>query len=186
KPLSNQKMHRRGSVALQSNKLSESSDNRAQALELDSEIKEWMLETYPQWLDVWTSEFIGEVNGVFARDFSYSLSPGKYEGSPLEQLKEFLQVRKVGICEHFASAFSVILRAFNHPVVVAVGFQGGDYNEVGDYWVIRGRDAHAWTMVYQEGKGWVRYDPTSYVAPARLQNGATVFGQEFLEKIGLA
>src|SRR5690606_11906874 len=106
--------------------------------------------------------------------------------SPLEQLKEFLQVRKVGICEHFASAFSVILRAFNHPVVVAVGFQGGDYNEVGDYWVIRGRDAHAWTMVYQEGKGWVRYDPTSYVAPARLQNGATVFGQEFLEKIGLA
>lgn len=185
KPLSTQKAHWRGAVAISASSAPESPENLEHALELDDEIKQWVRSSYPEWTGLSARELITEINTIFAKDFTYSLSPGRYEGDPLNQLQEFLQERKIGICEHFASAASVILRAFDHPVVVAVGFQGGEYNEVGDYWVIRGRDAHAWTMVYDESSGWYRYDPTSFVVPTRLQNGATAFGQELLERIGL-
>lgn len=186
KPLSTQKLHWRGSVALTNSKEIESPEDLEKSLYLDLDVKDWIRRTYPQWEGLTSQQLITEINKLFVNDFTYSLSPGRYNGSPLEQLQEFLLKRKVGVCEHFASAAAVILRAFNHPAVVVVGFQGGEYNEVGDYWIIRGRDAHAWTMVYNEGQGWSRYDPTNYVVPTRIQNGATVFGQELSEQLGLA
>lgn len=185
KPLSTQKVSWRGSVAYRPTYSEELEKNLERALELDLDVKDWVTQTFSKWQGLSRAELINEINRMFASDFTYSMSPGRYEGSPLVQLQEFLLERKIGICEHFASAAAVILRAFGHPVVISAGFHGGDYNELGDYWIIRGRDAHAWTMVYDEAIGWVRYDPTNYVVPSRIQNGATSFGQEILQSIGL-
>jgi hypothetical protein len=50
---------------------------------------------------------------------------------------------------------------------VVTGYQGGSPNLLDGYWIVRQSDAHAWTEVWLEGRGWVRVDPTAAVAPAR-------------------
>ncbi|MFX6250299.1 transglutaminase family protein, partial [Acinetobacter baumannii] len=48
------------------------------------------------------------------------------------------------------------------------GFAGGTYNRLGDYWVVRRMDAHAWAEVWLPQRGWVRVDATAAVAPERI------------------
>jgi hypothetical protein len=55
---------------------------------------------------------------------------------------------------------------------VVTGYQGGYFNGVGNYLVVRQSDAHAWAEVWLEGRGWVRVDPTSAVSPQRVELGA--------------
>jgi protein-glutamine gamma-glutamyltransferase len=38
---------------------------------------------------------------------------------------------------------------------------------VDGFWIVRQSDAHAWAEVWLAGRGWVRADPTSAVAPGR-------------------
>jgi protein-glutamine gamma-glutamyltransferase len=54
---------------------------------------------------------------------------------------------------------------------VVTGYQGGTYNRFADYWILRQSDAHAWVEVWLEGSGWVRVDPTSAIAPERVEHG---------------
>ncbi len=75
--------------------------------------------------------------------------------------------RKLGFCEHIASAFVVLMRAMDVPARIVTGYQGGERNSVDGYWTVRQSDAHAWAEVWQSGRGWVRVDPTSAVAPGR-------------------
>lgn len=103
--------------------------------------------------------------------FTYSLKPGTYAQSDLEN---FLFVRKVGFCEHFAGAYATLARALDIPARVVVGYQGGMYNPLGDFWKIGQKDAHAWVEIVQNGH-WVRIDPTVWVAPLRLIIGAEAF-----------
>jgi hypothetical protein len=60
------------------------------------------------------------------------------------------------------------MRAMDIPARVVTGYQGGDRNPVDGFWAIRQSDAHAWTEVWISGRGWVRVDPTSAVAPGRI------------------
>ena len=53
------------------------------------------------------------------------------------------------------------------PARIVTGYQGGERNTVDGFWVVRQSDAHAWTEVWLTGRGWVRVDPTSAVAPGR-------------------
>ena len=87
-------------------------------------------------------------------------------------MDEFLFDTRRGFCEHYASAFVVLMRAAGIPARVVTGYQGGTINPVGDYLIIRQRDAHAWTEVWLgNNAGWVRIDPTSAVSPARVNFG---------------
>src|SRR5690606_3163247 len=81
---------------------------------------------------------------------------------------EFLFEQKAGFCEHFSSAFAVLMRSAGIPARVVTGYAGGVRNRFGDYWVVRRMDAHAWTDVGLQGRGWVRVDPTAAVAPERI------------------
>jgi transglutaminase-like putative cysteine protease len=101
--------------------------------------------------------------------FSYTLSPGTYGHDAVD---EFWLDRKAGFCEHFASAFVVIMRAFDVPARLVTGYQGTDPQPVDGYWVVRQSHAHAWAEYWMPGRGWVRADPTAAVAPARVQRGA--------------
>jgi hypothetical protein len=63
------------------------------------------------------------------------------------------------------------MRAAGVPARVVTGYQGGELNQFGNYWIVRGRDAHAWAEVWLAERGWVRVDPTAAVAPGRVEQG---------------
>ena len=96
--------------------------------------------------------------------YRYTLEPGVYGQHTAD---EFWFDRKEGFCEHIASAFVVLMRAMDVPARIVTGYQGGDRNTVDGYWTVRQSDAHAWAEVWMAGRGWVRVDPTSAVAPGR-------------------
>ena len=101
-------------------------------------------------------------------NFVYTLSPPLL-GEHTED--EFLFDTRRGFCEHYASAFTVLMRAAGIPARVVTGYQGGQINPVSDYILIRQADAHAWTEVWISGTGWIRVDPTAAVSPARVERG---------------
>ena len=98
-------------------------------------------------------------------EFGYTLStplPGRHAAD------EFLFDWKRGFCEHFSSAFVILMRAAGIPSRVVTGYVGGYRNPFGGYWIVRNEDAHAWAEVWLDGRGWVRVDPTAAVAPERI------------------
>lgn len=105
--------------------------------------------------------------------FRYTLSPGEgdldAQGHPvLHQVDRFWLERRSGFCEHFASAFVVVMRAMGVPARIVTGFQGAELNPVDGLYVVRNSDAHAWAEYWQAELGWVRVDPTAAVAPERI------------------
>jgi len=76
---------------------------------------------------------------------------------------------KEGFCEHFATAYVVIMRAMGIPSRVVTGYQGAELNPVDGLYVVRNSDAHAWAEYWQPAQGWVRVDPTAAVAPDRIE-----------------
>ena len=97
--------------------------------------------------------------------YTYTLEPGVFGQNTAD---EFWFDRKEGFCEHIASSFVILMRALDVPARIVTGYQGGEFNSVGGFWVVRQSNAHAWTEIWQEGRGWVRIDPTSAVAPGRI------------------
>jgi hypothetical protein len=91
----------------------------------------------------------------------------------------FLFDTRKGFCEHFASAFAVMMRAAGLPSRIVLGYQGGEINPVGQYMIVRQSDAHAWTEVWLPESGWLRVDPTAAVAPERIESGMS--GARFAE-----
>jgi transglutaminase-like putative cysteine protease len=83
-------------------------------------------------------------------------------------IDEFLFDTRKGFCEHYASSFTFLMRAAGLPARVVTGYQGGEKNAYGDYYIVHQQDAHAWSEVWLEGRGWVRVDPTAAVAPNRI------------------
>ena len=106
--------------------------------------------------------------------FFYTLLPPLYRNKPIET---FLFEARKGFCEHYATAFVYLMRAANIPSRIITGYQGGEYNTVGNFLEIRQSDAHAWAEVWLEGKGWVRFDPTSAISPERIDRDIDRFSQ---------
>ena len=115
--------------------------------------------------------------------FRYTLAPPKLNQ---DRIDGFLFDTKAGFCEHYSSSFTFMLRAAGIPARVVTGYQGGALSNGGNVWEVRQMDAHAWTEVWLEGQGWVRVDPTAFVAPERVEQGmnaltgaqgAAMFGQ---------
>jgi len=110
--------------------------------------------------------------------FVYTLNPPAYRKNPVEQ---FLFESREGFCEHYASAFTQLMRLAGVPARMVIGFQGGEFNRLGDYYTVRAYDAHAWSEVWFAQQGWVRVDPTAAVAPERvrrtIQTGRGLIGE---------
>ncbi|MBR9984358.1 MAG: DUF3488 domain-containing transglutaminase family protein [Desulfosarcina sp.] len=100
--------------------------------------------------------------------FSYTLQPDRLG---IHAVDDFLFVSRKGFCEHFATAFTVLMRAAGVPTRIVGGYQGGRWNALGDFLTVRHSDAHVWCEVWQTGRGWVRVDPTFAVAPDRIDAG---------------
>jgi transglutaminase-like putative cysteine protease len=125
---------------------------------------------FAQELRATTGTDLGFIEAVLKKfreeEFYYTLTP------PLlgdDSVDDFLFRTRRGFCEHFASAFTTLMRAANIPARVVTGYQGGEYNALGDYLLIRQSDAHAWSEVWLADRGWERIDPTAAVAPQRIE-----------------
>ena len=97
--------------------------------------------------------------------FSYTLAPGFYGRDGID---EFWLDRRAGFCEHFATAFVVVMRSLGVPARVVTGYQGAERSPLDGYYVVRQSHAHAWAEVWQPRRGWQRVDPTAAVAPERV------------------
>jgi len=102
------------------------------------------------------------------QEYFYTLRPPTLGDDAVD---EFLFGTRRGFCEHYAGSFALLMRAAGIPARVVTGYQGGEYNNVGNYLIVRQSDAHAWTEVWLENRGWVRIDPTAAVSPSRIEQG---------------
>lgn len=120
------------------------------------------------------------LESLFKKDFVYTLKPGR-----VQSLDDFLFVTKKGFCEHFAGAFATLAREIGIPARVVVGYQGGTYNRIGDFWKVLQSDAHAWIEYVDDNQVWKSLDPTFIVAPSRIEIGSSAFTEEsFVESLG--
>lgn len=103
-----------------------------------------------------------------SQGFEYTLTPPRLD---FDSVDDFIFNTKRGFCGHFASAFVMLMRAAGVPSRVVTGYQGAEWNPVGEYFIVRQSDAHAWSEVWIDGRGWTRVDPTAVVAPERLRRG---------------
>ncbi|MEP6885013.1 MAG: DUF3488 and transglutaminase-like domain-containing protein [Gammaproteobacteria bacterium] len=115
-------------------------------------------------------EYLRSVLDMFTQQpFYYTLTPPRLAADSVDA---FLFDTRRGFCGHYASAFAVLMRAAGIPAHVVTGYQGGTFNRFADYWIVRQSDAHAWVEVWMEGHGWLRIDPTSAIAPNRVEQSA--------------
>lgn len=122
------------------------------------------------------------VERYLRKNYQYSLDLGTVQaGNPVE---EFLFVRKTGYCDHYATAMVVLLRTLGIPSRLAIGFAQGEWNDVGGYYTVRQRDAHAWVEVYFPNAGWVTFDPTPNI-PLVLPHPLVVRAGRVLDSIRL-
>ncbi|MGH7318681.1 MAG: transglutaminase TgpA family protein [Candidatus Rokuibacteriota bacterium] len=93
-----------------------------------------------------------------SREFRYTLTLERLTN--LDPLEEFLFVRRAGNCEYFAASLAVMLRSLGVPARVVGGFQRGEWNPYGQYFMVRLADAHSWVEAYVGDVGWITFDPS--------------------------
>lgn len=129
--------------------------------------KQWVVEQLNKHGNIETV-FASLLEKIAVEDYRYSLQPPRLGENFVD---EFLFDSKIGFCAHYASATAYVARLLGIPSRVVIGYQGGEYITEGDYVVVHQYDAHAWVEVWQNDKGWLRVDPTAYVAPDRIERG---------------
>ena len=108
-------------------------------------------------------------------NYRYSLDVGT--SVPVSPVEDFLFLRKTGYCEHYATAMVMMLRTVGIPARLVTGFLAGEWNDFGNYYTVRQRDAHAWVEVYFPRSGWITFDPTPSVAALVSNHLWTTFGR---------
>lgn len=167
------KINKRSTYALASSPdyvIKDSSDDEIlNALLLPGNITSRLSEFVKQMTEQYPSEqaYIQAVLGFFNKEnFIYTLSPPQMLNNPADEF--FFEHRK-GFCEHYASTFVILMRLADIPARIVAGYQGGEWNPTGEHLIVRQSDAHAWTEVWLDDRGWVRIDPTSAVSPERIE-----------------
>lgn len=110
--------------------------------------------------------YLDKILKNYNQSFVYTLQP---PALGLNSIDQFLFDTQQGFCGHFSSATAFMLRAVGIPARVVTGYQGGEWNPYENYLLVRQYDAHAWVEYWTEDSGWIRVDPTAYVAPERIE-----------------
>jgi len=122
------------------------------------------------------AERVQQALQLFSHDFVYTMRPPRLGNHPVD---DFLFNTRRGFCEHFSSSFVFLMRAAGIPARIVVGYQGGEFNGLESYFLVRQSDAHAWAEVWLAGVGWQAVDPTAVVAPSRIEVGVVeALGEE--------
>lgn len=54
-----------------------------------------------------------------------------------DPIDEFLFDSRRGFCEHYAASFVTLMRGASVPARVVTGYQGGEFNPMGNYLIVR-------------------------------------------------
>ena len=87
--------------------------------------------------------------------FTYDERPPRSSSQPLV---DFVERTRLGYCQHFAGAMTLMLRMLGIPSRVAVGFTRGTWKS--GVWTVTDYQAHAWVEAWFAGYGWLPFDPT--------------------------
>lgn len=112
------------------------------------------------------SEAVATLKRFFEEKFNYSLwqPPISFRHTNETPITRFLLRSHRGHCEYFATAGTLLLREAGIPARYAVGW--AVHESVGNKYVIRQRDAHAWCLVWNQETGRWRdcdFTPGSWV-----------------------
>jgi protein-glutamine gamma-glutamyltransferase len=112
---------------------------------------------------------------LFPNLYRYSLNLDFTRDLELDPIEDFVANHRTGYCEYFASALVLMLRSQGIPARMVKGYKGGEYNTVGNYYVVQERHGHAWVEAWvptsdvpegefagvaSEAGAWYRLDPT--------------------------
>lgn len=116
--------------------------------------------------DLSAAQYSEIVTSHLRQEFSYSLKSNGTNG-PGDPVVSWLTTGNLGHCELFAGAFVLLARDAGYPARMAVGFVGGGWNSVEDFFVVRNSNAHAWVEIYDaQSQEWLRVDPTPGASPS--------------------
>lgn len=142
-------------------------------------IRQWVEE---QKQGLTPQQFVALVLQQFSQQpFAYTLSPATLGRHSVD---DFFFETQQGFCGHYASSFVFMVRAAGIPARVVTGYLGGELNPLTQSVLVHQFTAHAWAEVWFEGEGWRRVDPTSAVAPERVDQGVeqALGGGQFLSE----
>lgn len=132
---------------------------------VSKDLKKWAVENKQNKTD---KEYLNTILKTFADgSYYYNLSP---ENLSKNSYADFFLKNKEGYCEYFAGTFVLLARLANIPSRIVSGYLGGDLNDIGDFYVFRQKDAHAWAEIWFENEGWIRVDPTKFVPDENVRN----------------
>jgi transglutaminase-like putative cysteine protease len=103
-------------------------------------------------------EIVGHTLDHLRSTYRYTLDVGRFQGR--DPLAAFLFEKRAGYCEYFASAAVVLLRLQGVPARYVKGVAVRSESRIGDHYLVRESDAHAWVDLYIADEGWVEEDPT--------------------------
>ena len=81
-------------------------------------------------------------------------------------LRGFLFDRQPGGSLEFATSVTLLARASGLPARLALGYLPGMRDPLSGAYMVRVKDAHAWSEIYFAGHGWVPFDSTPRAAAA--------------------
>lgn len=99
----------------------------------------------------------------------------------VDVVDHFLFTSRAGWCEQVASSLVVMARSLGIPARLATGYVPDERDRITGSYVVRERDAHAWTEVWFPRYGWVAFDPTADLALAGQTSAAPTVGEWLLE-----
>lgn len=123
------------------------------------------------------SEITEFIKSELSKRASYTLTPGMAPSNE-DIIEYFLFERKKGYCVHFASAATLMYRSFGVPARYVTGYKinKNDFRETEDgsyYAMALDRNAHAWTEIYLDDKGWIPIE----VTPAAVNSADVSFNR---------
>lgn len=122
-------------------------------------------------------------------DFTYSLDLRDSRPADVDPMDYFVAVKKSGHCQYYAGALAMMLRSQGVPSRLVVGYKTDEYNNFGNYYIVRQLHAHAWVEAYFErhqlpdhidlpgqapgGGVWMRLDATPSVGDDQASGGVS-------------
>ena len=140
---------------------------RQAALQLPPRVNPRSRELANEWRTLPAPQIVQRALAYFRdQPFYYTRRPPPLGTNAMD---DFLFSTRRGFCEHYAAAFTMLMRAAGVPARVVTGYQGAESNPLSDYVIVRQSSAHAWSEVYLPDSGWTRVDPTAVIPPQRVE-----------------
>ena len=131
---------------------------------ISPKLKQWAKTNFENAND--PKDYLDKILNEFkTNNFFYSLTPVN-QGNDYEN---FFFNTKTGYCEYYAGTFTILARLAGIPARIVTGYYGGSYNNLGNFYTFKQRDAHSWVEIFIDNN-WVLYDPTLSVPNENILN----------------